>query len=97
MGTVRKTFAFDSEDDADILAWLEELADVGKASATARAALFAYFQAQGNGGPTLGDVIEEVRALGDRLDGLALAPAGARDPVSEEDPELAAALDGLGL
>lgn len=97
MGTVRKTFAFDREDDADLLAWLEELAGAGEASATVRAALYALYQAQGNGGPTLGDVIEEVRALGDRLDGLALAPAGARDPVGEEDPELAAALDGLGL
>jgi len=89
MATVRFSFALDSERDAALIAWLE--AQDNKSEAI-RAALSA---AQGNGpAATLADVLTAIEGLGARLAGLQVTAATA--PV-EEDPELAAALDSLGL
>ncbi len=98
MATVRKTFTFDSEQDAALVAWLDAQPN---ASETARAALRAAFDAQQGNAPaaaTLGDVVKAIEGLGERLAGLqwlTASPVGA-SPV-REDPELAAALDKLGV
>ena len=94
MATIRKTFTFDSEQDAGLVAWLEGQPN---ASETARAALRAAFDGQRGSAPaaTLGDVVRAIEGLGARLAGLQWAAAS---PVKgEEDPELAAALAGLGV
>jgi hypothetical protein len=99
MATIRKTFTFDSEQDAGLVAWLDAQAN---ASETARAALRAAFEAQHGGAPaaTLGDVVKAIEGLGATLAGLQLAtvPAspGSGAP-AREDPELAAALESLGM
>lgn len=97
MATIRKTFTFDSEQDAGLVAWLDGQPN---ASETARAALRAAFEAQQGGTPaaTLGDVVKAIEGLGAMLAGLRFAVATPADasPV-KEDPELAAALDNLGI
>lgn len=97
MATVRKTFTFDSEQDAGLVAWLDGQPN---ASETARAALRAAFAGQ-TGAPaaaTLGDVVRAIEGIGATLAGLRFAVASSLDasPV-REDPELAAALDTLGM
>lgn len=96
MATIRKTFTFDSEQDAALVAWLEAQPN---ASETARAALWAAYQATtGSAAATLGDVVKAIEGLGATLAGLrfAVASPGGASPV-REDPELAAALDKLGI
>jgi len=97
MATIRKTFTFDSEQDAALVTWLDAQPN---ASETARAALRAAFEGQ-TGAPaaaTLGDVVKAIEGLGATLAGLRFAVASQLDasPV-REDPELAAALDKLGI
>lgn len=100
MATIRKTFTFDDEQDAALVAWLEAQPN---ASETARAALWAAYQEQTGNAPaaTLGDVVKAIEGLGATLAGLQLAtvmasPGNGAGPV-REDPELAAALDKLGV
>ena len=100
MATIRKTFTFDSEQDAGLVAWLDAQPN---ASETARAALRAAFAAQQGNAPaaTLGDVVKAIEGLGERLARLqwatvTAAPGNGAGPV-REDPELAAALDKLGM
>ncbi|MCK9598085.1 MAG: hypothetical protein M0R06_03525 [Sphaerochaeta sp.] len=101
MATIRKTFTFDSEQDAGLVAWLDAQPN---ASETARAALRAAFEAQQGNAPaaaTLGDVVKAIEGLGAALAGWQLAtvtasPGNGAGPV-REDPELAAALDKLGI
>jgi len=91
MATVRVSVAFDSERDAALLAWLE--AQPNKSEAIREA-----IQARAQGQPqaaTLGDVVRAIESLGQRLAGVQVI--GAPSPVVEEDPELAAALDSLGI
>lgn len=91
MATVRVSVAFDSERDAALLAWLE--AQPNKSEAIREA-----IQASAQGQPqaaTLGDVVRAIESLGQRLAGVQVI--GAPSPVVEEDPELAAALDSLGI
>ncbi len=98
MATIRKTFTFDSEQDAALLVWLDARANM---SETARAALWAAYQGQTGNAPaaaTLGDVVKAIEGLGATLAGLQLAAVapGNGAPV-REDPELAAALEKLGI
>lgn len=90
MATVRMTFALDSERDAALIAWLEAQANRSEAI---RAALT---QAAATREVTLADVLAAIEALGQRLAGLQVSQAEGR-LVVQEDPDLAAALDSLGL
>ncbi len=95
MATIRKTFTFDSEQDAALLAWLEARPN---ASETVRAALWAAYQGQPHSAPaatTLADVVRAIEGLGAALAGARFVGAPAPAPV-KEDPELAAALASLG-
>ena len=95
MGAVRRSFTLDEERDAALLAWLDAQANTSEAI---RAALRAAFDAQATGdGATLADVVRAIEGLGQRLAGLQIAPTGAATPQAGEDPELAAALDALGV
>ena len=86
---VRRTFTLDTQRDATLLAWLDAQDNL---SETVRAALRAYYDASL---VTLADVYRAVQAVEQRLaDGVAVAvPAIA----PTEDPDLADALDNLGL
>ena len=86
---VRRTFSLDTQRDATLLAWLDTQDNL---SETVRAALRAYYDVPQ---VTLVDVYRAVQAVEQRLaDGVAVA-APATAPV--EDPDLADALDHLGL
>ena len=86
---IRRSFTLDSQRDAALLAWLDAQAN---SSETVRAALRAYYN---ESQVTLADVYRAVQAVEQRLaDGVAVAaPATTLD----EDPDLADALDKLGL
>ena len=86
---IRRSFTLDSQRDAALLAWLDAQAN---SSETVRAALRAYYN---ESQVTLADVYRAVQAVEQRLaDGVAVA-APTTAPV--EDPDLADALDNLGL
>ena len=86
---IRRSFTLDSQRDVALLAWLDAQPN---SSETVRAALRAYYDAAQ---VTLADVYRAVQAVEQRLaDGVAVA-APAVAPV--EDPDLANALDNLGL
>jgi hypothetical protein len=87
MVKVRRNFSFDNRDDAELLRWLDQQ---DNASATVRAALRAYRGER----VTLADVHREVKSL--RRD-LQAMDFHAQDSDEEEDPDLASALDNLGL
>ncbi|MCS7226786.1 MAG: hypothetical protein NZ821_07335 [Gloeomargarita sp. SKYB31] len=91
MGRVIVSFSLDTEEDRDILRWLERQESK---SAAIREALRSHLV----GGVTLGDVYQAVKDL-ERLmrSGVVLA-AGPADPQDEPDepPDLAAALEALG-
>lgn len=91
MATVRMTFALDSERDAALIAWLEAQANRSEAI---RAALMQAAATRDE--VTLADVLAAIEALGQRLAGLQVSQDEGR-LVVQEDPDLAAALDGLGL
>jgi Arc/MetJ-type ribon-helix-helix transcriptional regulator len=94
MSTVRKSFTLDAERDAALLAWLDAQPNTSEAI---RDALRAAFDAR-NAGATLGDVLQAIEALGETLAGLQITSAPAGDGASEaEDPDLAAALESLGI
>ena len=86
---VRRTFSLDTQRDATLLAWLDAQDNL---SETVRVALRNHYDASQ---VTLADVYRAVQAVEQRLaDGVAVvAPSSA--PV--EDPDLADALDNLGL
>jgi hypothetical protein len=90
VATVRRSFTLDDERDAALLAWLDAQSN---ASEAIRGALRATVEPTG---ATLGDVLHAIERLGGRLDGLHVttAPTPERE---EEDPELAAALEALGV
>ena len=86
---VRRTFTLDTQRDATLLAWLDAQDNQSK---TVRAALRNLYDASQ---VTLADVYRAVQAMEQRLaDGVAVA-APATTPI--EDPDLADALDNLGL
>ena len=86
---VRRTFTLDTQRDAALLAWLDAQ---DNQSETVRAALRNLYDASQ---VTLADVYRAVQAVEQRLmDGVAVV-APATTPV--EDPDLANALDNLGL
>jgi len=86
---VRRTFSLDTQRDAALLAWLDAQDNL---SETVRAALRNHYDVSQ---VTLADVYRAVQAVEQRLsDGVAVAtPAIA----PTEDPDLADALDHLGL
>jgi hypothetical protein len=86
---VRRTFSLDTQRDAALLAWLDAQDNL---SETVRVALRNHYDASQ---VTLADVYRAVQAVEQRLaDGVAVAtPAIA----PTEDPDLADALDHLGL
>ncbi len=88
---VRRTFTLDTQRDAALLAWLDAQ---DNQSETVRAALRNHYDASQ---VTLADVYRAVQAVEQRLaDGITLSAApSAFTPV--EDPDLADALDHLGL
>lgn len=92
MGRVIVSFSLDTEEDRDILRWLERQESK---SAAIREALRAHLL----GGVTLGDVYQAVKDL-ERLirSGVVVAAGRPADPQGEpeEPPDLAAALDALG-
>lgn len=91
MATVKKTFAFDSDHDAELLEWL---ATHSNASAIVRVALWEYFRP----GITLADVYAKLEVLEVSLaESITLAGAVTGAPIGGEDPVLADALDNLGL
>ncbi len=86
---VRRTFSLDTQRDATLLAWLDTQDNL---SETVRAALRAYYD---ESQVTLADVYRAVQAVEQRLaDGVTL---GTPQPQLAEDPDLADALDHLGL
>ncbi len=88
---IRRSFTLDSQRDAALLAWLDTQPN---SSETVRAALRAYYDAAQ---VTLADVYRAVQAVEQRLvDGVTFS-AAASIPASVEDPDLADALDHLGL
>jgi hypothetical protein len=88
---VRRTFTLDTQRDAMLLAWLDAQANQ---SETVRTALRNHYD---ESQVTLADVYRAVQAVEQRLaDGVTLgAPAPQSQPA--EDPDLADALDNLGL
>jgi Arc/MetJ-type ribon-helix-helix transcriptional regulator len=94
--TERRSFTLDIERDAELLAWLDAQANVSEA---VRKALRAYHaQREGKEQATLADVVAAIEELGERMGGLQVVKASDNpSPVEDEDPELAAALDNLGL
>ena len=94
MATIRVSVAFDSERDAALLAWLEAQPNRSEAI---REALAARAQGQPQSqAATLADVVRAIESLGERLAGVQVV-TGAPAQAVEEDPELAAALDSLGI
>ena len=86
---VRRTFTLDTQRDATLLAWLDAQDNQSK---TVRAALRNLYDASQ---VTLADVYRAVQAMEQRLaDGVAVA---APTTAPAEDPDLADALDNLGL
>ena len=86
---VRRTFSLDTQRDAALLAWLDTQDNL---SETVRVALRNHYDASQ---VTLADVYHAVQAVEQRLaDGVTL---GTPAPQPIEDPDLADALDNLGL
>lgn len=81
--------SLDSEADKDIIRWLEGQSN---RSAAVRVAIRAYIAREE--GPTLADILAEIRHLPSRLSVVAVGdtPAAAE---GNEPPEAAANLDGL--
>jgi hypothetical protein len=94
--TVRRSFTLDTKRDAELLAWLDAQANVSEA---VRKALRVYYaQREGTEQATLADVVAAIERLGERMAGVQMVRAPDNSsPVEDEDPELAAALDTLGL
>ncbi len=86
---VRRTFSLDTQRDAALLAWLDAQDNL---SETVRVALRNHYDASQ---VTLADVYRAVQAVEQRL--AAGVVLGAPQPQLAEDPDLADALDNLGL
>ena len=94
MAKIVVSFAVDSDDDRDLVRWLDGLPN-RKRSEAIREALRSHL---GRGGVTIGDVYQAVQELGRKLQ--AGTVVGCASPSAEEWDEpadIAAALDGLGL
>lgn len=81
--------SLDSEVDKDILRWLEKQSN---RSAAVRVAIRKYMAAQE--GPSLADILAEIRSLPSRMS-LIATMAGEAIVTGEEPPEAAANLDAL--
>jgi hypothetical protein len=80
--------SLDSEVDKDILRWMENQSN---RSAAVRVAIRKYMAAQE--GPSLADILAEIRSLPSRMS--LIAGAGEAMTTGEEPPEAAANLDSL--
>lgn len=84
-------FSVDREADQDIIAWLDRQPNK---SAAIRAAIRAYMADQE--GPTLADILAEIRSLPSRLSVVRVASQPSADEEDREEPAAAAAnLDEL--
>jgi hypothetical protein len=95
MATVTVSFTLDDQADREVVRWLARLPKRQK-SAAIREALRAHLQGQGI---TLGDIYQLVREI-DRKLSSGTVVAGAIDASEvdiDEPPDVAAALDSLGL
>ena len=95
MATVTIPFTLDDQADRDIIAWLDRQPKRQR-SAAIRDALHAYVSDR----VTLADVYQAVQELDRKLSSGAIfvGGGGASDPEdAEEPPDVAAALDNLGL
>jgi len=94
MASITVSFTLDDKTDRDLLRWLDSLPKRGKSEAI-RDALRAHL---GRSGVTLGDIYEAIMDL--KCQGLVVAAQGNPAPTSDnpsEPPDVAAALDNLGL
>lgn len=88
MPAVVKHFSFSPVTDRDILEWLGEQTNE---SASVREAVRFYLQSRN--GPTLADVLAEIRGLPARI--LVVARPADDSPEGDEPPEAVANLSGL--
>ncbi len=96
MATVTVSFTLDDQADREVVQWLARLPKRRK-SAAIREALREYLQGQG---VTLSDIYQVVREIDHKLTTGAVV-VGGNDPSdaidTDEPPDMAAALDNLGL
>jgi len=95
MATVTVSFTVDGEKDRDLVRWLDGLAR-RKRSEAIRQALRAHL---GQGGVTLGDVYQAVKALERKLGTSVVVASTSLSDRDEPDapPDVLAALDSLGV
>ena len=93
MGRRLVTFSLDTDKDRDLARWLASLPK-GDMSEAIRDALRAHL---GRGGITLGDIYEAIMDL--KRHGLVVSAEDIPTPTDDlsEPPDVAAALDNLGL
>jgi hypothetical protein len=91
MAKVAICFSLDSERDRDLVRWLDGLPKRGRSEAI-RDALRGQLS---ESGVTLGDIYEAVMDL--KRSGLVVAARGGIAATGDEPPDVAAALDNLGL
>jgi hypothetical protein len=92
MSKITKTVSFDTETDRDILRWLDQQEN---RSAAVREAIRAHIE---RGGVTISDVYQIVKRLERKIEAgaVAIRAETAENDAWNEDPDLAAALAGLG-
>ena len=91
MASMTISFTLDDKTDRDILRWLNSQPKKQRSKAI-REALRAHI---GYGGVTLGDVYEAIQDL--RRQGLVVVAQRVTSAYADEPPDVAAALDSLGL
>jgi len=90
MSKITKTISFDTDDDRDILRWLDQQEN---RSAAVREAIRAHIT---RGGVTVSDVYQAVKDLERKMRSGSVAIQANRDEDWHEDPDLVAALTSLG-
>ncbi len=91
MAKLTVSFTLDSEQDRDLVRWLDSLPKRGRSEAI-RDALRAHL---GHSGITLNDVYEAIMDL--KRSDFAADTSGNTVAANDEPPDVAAALDNLGL
>ena len=98
MAGLKRTFVFDTETDADLLAALDNLGN-GEKSGVVRDALRQYFRLQESqpAEPTMTEVIKRLDYLQGDMAWLRQHGVSLGEPKDDDDPALTAALLNLGL
>ena len=91
MVKVTVSFSLDSEKDRDLVHWLSNLPKRGRSEAI-RDVLRSHLS---HSGVTLGDIYEAIMGL--KRQGILTASRGDDALTNDEPPDVAAALDNLGL